>query len=281
MYLTKLLWPFSFLLFFSCSNLFYHPSKNTYLLPEFFGIEYESFHFKSQDQTKLHGWKLKAIDDRPQYTVIFFHGNAENISSHFITLAWLTRHDFQILNFDYRGYGKSHGKPSPKGLYQDSLSALQEAWKWHKKSQTKKFIVYAQSLGGAVAAKAIHDFSHKDDIDLLVLESSFSSYKKVAVDVLKNSVVTWIFHPLGYVLVPDKFATTKVLPQLPGFAKLIIHGNEDTIVPFHHGQKIFELISPPKTFWKVSGGLHTNTFFHHGRKYRKKFLDYIKKHVEK
>jgi len=96
------------------------------------------------------GWYFPSqLSTTPKATIIQFHGNAQNFSAHYLSLAWLTKQEFNLFTFSYRGYGNSEGRPDQKGTYLDGLAALNQGWELHKKSGAKKFIVYGQSLGGS------------------------------------------------------------------------------------------------------------------------------------
>ncbi len=86
----------------SCTNLFYQPSDRQFYRPEAFKLTYQDIYFQSSDGTKLHGWFFKG-KGKPKGTIVQFHGNAENISSHFLNLAWLVLEGYNLFTFDYRG----------------------------------------------------------------------------------------------------------------------------------------------------------------------------------
>src|SRR5271167_4649680 len=115
------------LLFSGCTNLFFYPDSRLYELPEHFGVKYDTVKFHSTDGTELVGIFLHSSTSTVKGTIIHFHGNAENISSHFGFSYWLTAFGYQVFIFDYRGYGASHGKPSENGLVQDGIAAIDYA----------------------------------------------------------------------------------------------------------------------------------------------------------
>lgn len=263
-----------------------------YFPPEKNGYEKEDVHFTTPDGEKLLGWYFKADpkflakNGTPKGTIVQFHGNAENISSHYASLVWLTREGYNLFVFDYRGYGGSTGVPTQKGTVTDGIQALWRGLDFHHKSKSKLFIVFGQSLGGAVAAKAVEDFSARDQIDLMVLDSTFMSYKDVAQGVLARHWVTWIFSPLARVLISDEYssegAVKKFQPRL-----LVLHDEKDPVVPFDNGQEIFETAVCEKDFWKLNKSRHIGAFATDTYENRTKFLAYLEtimlkpKHVTK
>ena len=74
----------------SCTNLIYQPDHYLYADPHAFGIEYDAFYEASYDGTKLYAWDLKSKTANPENLILMFHGNAQNLSSHFFNLAWMT-----------------------------------------------------------------------------------------------------------------------------------------------------------------------------------------------
>lgn len=266
-------------LFTGCSGLFYHPQQGEVQNPSQFNMLHKNYYFKTRDGVLLHSWKIFAKQNaKPKGTIIFFHGNAENISTHFYNLAWLTEHSYDIFIFDYRGYGKSYGEPDQKGTYLDGLAALNEGVNWAISRSSKKIVVYGQSLGGIIAARSLIDFNRQNEIKLLVLDSTFSSYNDLAFDKLTSNWLTFLISPLAYLLVSDEMGVKSLLPKYR-IPKLIIHGTDDDIVPFKFGEEINKLSSNPKWFWKVDQGKHTNAFFIENGKYRRKFLKFLDKNI--
>src|ERR1041384_5905226 len=110
---------------------FYHPDRGLHDPPARLGLKYEQVTFASQDGTRLVGWFIPARGyadpKRAKGTVVHFHGNAQNLSAHWQFVDWLPQRGFNLFVFDYRGYGASQGSPEPKGVFEDSLAALDYA----------------------------------------------------------------------------------------------------------------------------------------------------------
>lgn len=270
----------------SCSNLLYYPDKILYSNPQDSGISVTSLSINTSDNFKLHGWfltksknKFQSKDFKGRNLILFFHGNAQNISSHYLNLSWILDHNTDVILYDYRGYGLSSGSPTPKGVYDDAEVIIKDTWSFFKKSGYEKFIVYGQSLGGAISLRAVQDFKEKNDIDLLCLDSTFFSYKDLAENKLKSSWPTYLLSPLGRLLLSDSFAPMDKFINLKT-PILVIHGTNDKIVPFKFGQEIFSKIKHKKWFWVIKSGLHTDTFLRHDLKYRKDFLSLINEEIK-
>jgi fermentation-respiration switch protein FrsA (DUF1100 family) len=270
-----LLFLFSFS-FFGCSSVFYQPDSNLYFLPKRFNLAAQEYSFPSRDGTQLVAWFLQAQTQRgekPLGTIVQFHGNAENMSSHYLSLAWLIPEGYNLFTFDYRGYGKSKGKPDQAGVYMDALAALDEARSLHEKSGAKRFVVYGQSLGGVISMRALLDY--KAPVDLVVMDSTFASYEDEAQSFLASYWFTWIFSPLGRLLVSDKYSAEEAVikNQRP---LLVIHDHHDPVVPFEHGKWIFDHANSKKDFWELDQGHHVGIFIKENEDWREKFVKYLR-----
>lgn len=257
----------------SCTNLFYQPSNRQFFKPEAFKLAYEDVYFKSADGTKLHGWFFKAGGEgAPKGTIVQFHGNAENISSHFLNLAWLVNEGYNLFTFDYRGYWLSEGESDPEGVYLDSVAGLEKAMEFHKKSGGNHFVVFGQSLGGAISLRAVPDFKERDKVTLIVQDSTFSSYEDIAVDKLSSVWFLWPLSPLGYVLISDKYSSEKVFDKITA-PTLVITGGRDVVMPAKFGKRIYKgIASEKKWWWHIESAPHISSFHVDKGKWRKEFL---------
>lgn len=255
----------------SCTNLFYQPSDREFFKPEAFKLAYDDFYFKSGDGTKLHGWFLKAPLES-KGTIVQFHGNAENISSHFLNLAWLVNEGYNVFTFDYRGYWLSDGESHPEGVYLDSLAALDKALEMHKAVGGKHFVVFGQSLGGAISLRAVPDFQGKANITLIVQDSTFSSYEEIAADKLRDVWFLWPFSPLAYPLISDKYSSEDVFDKIT-WPTLVITGGQDTVMPAKFGKRIYKNIATKeKWYWHIENAAHISSFHVDQGRWRKEFL---------
>lgn len=266
-----------FLLFLltGCSHLFYQPTRHLYLDPHKLKITYEDHFFKSKDKTKLHSWFFPAVQKEPKGTVILFHGNAQNLSSHYLNLVWIVREGYNLFVFDYRGYGKSEGSPNQKGVYEDGLAALDFGWELNQKHGKGKFIVYGQSLGGAVALRSVADFSKLDQVDLIVQDSTFSSYKDIAFDKLTSRWFLYPLSPIALIAVSDAYASDEVFDKIKR-PVLVIAGENDQIVPPKFGKVIYKgVASKTKWQWNLKTGHHIEVFHNQQEVYRPQFLSLL------
>lgn len=260
----------SFLNFSSCSRLFYHPGRTLFPPPPHIKHipPFKDFFFEAQDGVRLHGRHFFA--KKPlKGTLLQFHGNAENLTTHSWGLTWITQHGYNLLTFDYRGYGLSQSSPTPEGIRLDALAFLQKARQIHQ-GPGKTLIIVGQSLGGAVALKAIEDLQI-DLIDLLVLDSAFSSYREIVFEKLTAHWFTWPLGPLAYLFVSDKTSAHLERFKTP---LLVIHSENDPVVPFQCAISLYQqAASSKKTFWKGKEVGHTLAFESLER--RKRFLQFL------
>lgn len=268
---------FFLILLSSCTHLFYQPDSKVYIKPSDLNLEFEEYHWKTPDNVFLHALHLRSQIRPSKGLILQFHGNAENLSSHFMGLAWVVAKGYDLISFDYRGYGRSGGEPSTKGIHLDSLTALEKSLEIVKMRNIPKFIVYGQSLGGAISMRGVFDFPKRNEIDLIVMESTFSSYKDIAFDKLTGRWFLMPLSPLAYVLVSDEVAPQSYLDQLDR-PLLVIHGDQDHIVPYKFGKEIFDKTPKDiqKKMWTIEGGSHIDAFWIDQGVHRDQFIEYLR-----
>jgi uncharacterized protein len=203
---------------------------------------------------------------------VLYHGNAENISSHYITMLWVLQKGWDLFVFDYRGYGRSEGEPSPENTVRDGEAALR--WVKEKYSDTP-IVVVGQSLGGAIALRNAIDLKAEVPIRALVIEGSFSSYRSIGQNVMTRSWVLWPFQWLAHLALSDRYAPDGEIGKIAPIPMLILHSEGDATVPFKFGEQIFWQAGEPRELWKVPGNGHTDAFMQHGAVYREKLLDWL------
>ena len=236
-------------------RLFYHPDQVEAAPPDHLADNHmQDIFFHTADGVRLHG-RLYTSAATARGTIVQFHGNAGNLTHHVTALAWLVEHGYNLFSFDYRGYGRSQATPSPAGLYQDALAALQETERLHRTyASTGLLLVIGQSLGGAVALKALQDFTATLPLDLLVLDSTFASYRNVAIRSTAASFPGILLTPLAWLLVSDAYAADL---QRNRHRLLILHARHDQVVPFHCGERIYkQATSTHKDFWPHDSNTH-------------------------
>jgi fermentation-respiration switch protein FrsA (DUF1100 family) len=259
----------------SCGSLFFYPQKQLYYNPVAERFSHREVNFKTSDGLVLNGW---FFDAKPKAlgTILVLHGNAENLSTHVNSVLWLVPEGFNLFIFDYRGYGKSEGSPSIKGVHLDAEAALRTVLSLPE-TENGKVIVLGQSLGGAIAVYTVATFAHKDRIAALVIDSAFASYRLIAREKLGDFFLTWPFqYPLSF-LVSDSYSPLRWIRKITPVPILIMHGRNDPVVPVHHGLMLYAAANQPKEFWETEEPGHIRSFADGA--IRKKFLDYLMQHL--
>lgn len=218
----------------------YFPMKDIEMSPAVIGLKYEDVYIDAGNGVKLNGWFFPA--DGSNFTLLFCHGNAGNISHRIEKIGILNKLGLNIFIFDYRGYGKSNGKPSEHGLYKD-VEAAYSYLVSERKIFPERIIVYGESLGGAVAI----DLANKKTIRALITESTFSSSKDVA-------KMVYPFLPTFFI--SSKFDSVSKIKHIT-IPKLIIHSQNDEIIPFSQSKKLFGAAPEPKKHLLLLGGHNT------------------------
>lgn len=229
----------------------FFPETSFDLTPGDLHLNFKDVYFSTEDGKTLHGWFFPSDEDSP--VLLFCHGNAGNISHRLDNVRLLLEKKLQVFIFDYRGYGKSSGRPSEKGIYRDGLAAYDYLVQEEGLSSSN-IILFGRSLGAAVAV----DVSLKRDIRSIIIESAFISTKGMA----KTMFLFSLFSPI----LPANYNNLEKIAHIK-VPKLFIHGEEDNIVPFSMGQKLFDASSAPKYFFRIKGAGHNDTYPLGGEKY--------------
>ena len=218
-------------------NMIFYPMTEIDQTPKNWGLAYEEVNITTTDDVQLHGWFIP--HQQSERVLLFFHGNAGNISHRRESIEIFHRLGLNILIIDYRGYGHSTGKPSEQGLYQDAIAAWQYLTN-EKSIAPQQIIIFGRSLGGAVAARLAADVKARG----LILESTLSSardFAKQTFKLLSRLVV------LRY-----QFDTENYVAQVSS-PVLVMHSPDDEIMPFNMGEKVFNSANQPKLFIRLRG----------------------------
>ena len=241
-----------------CTQLIFQPMRLQVLRPSDLGIDYRDVEIHATDGTPLHAWFLPA-QGRPKATILFLHGNAENISTHIGSVWWLPGRGYNVLLLDYRGYGQSAGTPSLAGLHSDTEGALARI-DTLEGARGLPVVVFGQSLGGAIAITALARSQYRDKVRALVVEGALSDYHDIAREKLAQSWLTWAFQwPLSYT-VDDDYSPKHEIALIAPIPLLIVHGEVDEIVPVHHARVLFDAAREPKELWLVPDVGHIQAF---------------------
>ncbi|MEN6475299.1 MAG: alpha/beta fold hydrolase [Syntrophaceae bacterium] len=219
------------------ASYIYYPELDIRITPSSVGLAYTDVTVETSDGVNINAWWVPVKN--PRATVLFCHGNGGNVSYYLETLKVFKRLGLSALIFDYRGYGRSQGKPSEQGTYLDA----EAAWQYlthERKIAPQQLIIWGRSLGGAIAART----AARHPTGLLIIESAFTSVPEVA-----HAHIAWL---PAWVFAEYRYDTRRYVEQIT-MPTLIIHSSEDEIIPFAHGRKLFETLEGPKVFLAIKG----------------------------
>jgi len=254
-----------------CNGVFFYPDRYEEFSPEQLGLTHQDVYFQADDGTRLHGWFLPA-QGTAQGTILFLHGNAENISTHIMSVFWLPARGFNVFLIDYRGYGVSEGEPSVDGVQED-VNAAMRTLLTRPGVDPDRIVMFGQSLGGSLAIYNVAHSPYRRHIRALAVESAFASYRDIAREKLASFWLTWpLQYPLSW-LISDKYSPAAAVALVSPIPLLIIHGDHDAIVPVSNAKRLFELAREPKQLWIVPDGGHIQAFHH--RVYRDRFVAWL------
>ncbi len=244
-------------------QMIYFPDEELIATPADVGLEYEDVNLTASDGTKLHGW---LVPGEGSITLLWFHGNAGNISHRVDNILLLNRAlGVNIMILDYRGYGRSEGSPSEKGLYLDAEAAFDFLVAERGVDPETELVFFGRSLGAAVAVEmAVRHRAHA-----LIVESGFTSVKNMAHRAFP-------FLPSGVLLtmVEARYDTISKIGNVD-YPVMVLHGDRDELVPFELGEELFEAASDPKTFYRIRGADHNDTYHVGGEPYFEALREFI------
>ena len=255
----------------ACSNFLFVPVKTMPVTPGAAGILYEDIYINTADGLQLHGWKLNGDEDwidagklvrrakeqSSAGTILFFHGNGDNVSTQLPNTFWLAKEGFDLYVYDYRGYGQSQGEPDLDATIRDMEQMI--AHTVQQLPEDEKLIVMGHSLGGSMAIYVVAHSAHRDRIEALITVEAFSDYHHVTQDALSNSWITWLFQwPLSFT-VSNAYSPLDAVPLISPVPVCIIHSENDEMIGMYHADRLFAAAKEPKTF-KLIDSNHSNVF---------------------
>lgn len=227
-----------------------YPSRALGPGPDSIGLAYEIVDIVTEDDVRLNGWFIPA--QSPRGVILFFHGNAGNISHRLDSLKIFHDLGLSTLIIDYRGYGISEGRVSEAGTYRDA----EAAWRYLKEERdvpAEKIVLFGRSLGGAVAAY----LASRSRPAAIIVESGFVSVPDMAARLYPWLPVRWLAR-IGYPT--GEYLAAATCPVL------IVHSLDDEIIPYQQGEALFERARDPKQFLTLRGD-HNGGFLLSGHLY--------------
>ena len=250
--------------FFFQSSLIYYPhiGREMVATPRTYGLDYEELEIVTEDGEKLAAWWVAVPQARG--TVLILHGNAGNISHRIEYLRMFHRLGYASLIVDYRGYGRSTGSPSEEGTYRDAFAAWRHLTE-QRGISARDIVLFGESLGGAVASWLAARHAPR----ALVLASTFTSVPDLGAQI--------------YWFLPVRLLSRFEYDTLANLARisapvLVAHSREDEIVPFSHGERLFDAAGQPKQFLVLSGG-HNEGFIFTRAEWIRGLADFLDRHA--
>ena len=241
----------------------YFPERTLFTTPSEVGLEYRDVYLTTADGIRIHAWH---VPGESETTLLWFHGNAGNISNRVDNIAVLHRlTGLGVLIVDYRGYGLSEGSPSENGLYLDAEAAYQYLTSEAGLDPQQNIVLFGRSLGVGVAA----EMATRHAVRCVILESGFTS----VIGMAKAIRPDW----LVYALMPFIGARYDTLSKMSDIESpvMIVHGERDEIVPYYMAEELFEAAREPKRFHAVRGAMHNDVYEHGGAAYFQALREFI------
>lgn len=225
--------------FFEHSQV-YHPGRDMDATGAELGRPFENVTFQTPDGLKLNGWFYPAATNASRSNLVFLicHGNGGNISDRLDLYSALLGAGAGVFAFDYRGYGRSQGRPSEAGTYTDAQAAYD--WLRHKGYPGNHIVLYGESLGGGV----VTELSLRAECRALILQSTFTSIPAIGAEFFPWLPVRW----LGTIRYDNRAKLPRVKSPV-----LIMHSRQDDLVRFHHAEDNFAAAHPPKFLCEIKG----------------------------
>ena len=240
-------------------GMIFFPYRPIEAEPSDIPLDFEDVRLQTEDGVEIHGWWIPS--DGAEATVLMFHGNAGNISHRLQRISFFHDLGVDTLIIDYRGYGRSQGRPSEKGLYRDATAAYRHLTEV-RRIDPSRIVIFGKSLGGAVAT----DLAVREKAGGLVLESTFTSIRDMARLLIPILPV--------HLLVRTRLDSLSKIPRLE-VPLLVIHGDRDEIVPFEQGKRIFEAATSETEFLSIPGAGHNDVLDRGGDPYREAFRTFF------
>lgn len=241
------------------NRLIFYPDKGFDDSPSNWNLSYRDVLLRTRDGEKLHCWFFPVPGKSP--VLLFCHGNAGNISHRIENVERLVQRGISVFLLSYRGYGKSTGRPSEKGIYLDGLAAYDYLTETER-IPPNRIAIFGRSLGGAVAIEV----ALQREVKCIVTESTFTSLR----DMSKTMFPWALFSPF----IPNHYDNGTKIATL-SVPKLIVHGKNDEIVPFRIGEKLFTLAKDKKKFLAIEGAGHNDTYIVGGTAYFNEIVSFI------
>lgn len=253
-------------------QLLFQPSSRLLATPDQAGMAFDTVHLDTEDGETLHGWWIPAPDvsretspgEFAKQTLLFFHGNAGNISGRLESVQQFHRLGLNVLIVDYQGYGQSTGSPSEEGIYRDA----ETCWKYLTETRgiaPEDIVVFGRSMGGGAATWV----ASRHRPGAIILESVFTNVPDIGAH-------HYPFLPVR-ALATNQFDNESRVAEIDA-PILFVHSQGDRVVPFELGQRVYEAATEPKQFLEIQGG-HNDGFLVSEEDYLRTIDRFLEEHL--
>lgn len=212
--------------------------------------------------------------ESPRGLVVYFYGNSKNLSYRCDDFSWLVARGFDLVLFDYSGYGPSEGRPALATLREDGVSVM----RFVRDSLRPPATVYlGTSMGGAILLSAYSHWQDRPDSGTLILDSTFPSFRAVGAHMIAKTIIGLPFFFLPYLCLRREDEPDHLLVNLRSTRALVAHCREDHAIPFSQGLRLFSEYPGPKTFWDLGDCGHSRGFDSKSPGNREKLIEYLGK----
>jgi fermentation-respiration switch protein FrsA (DUF1100 family) len=254
-------------------QLLFQPTNRLLATPDAAGMPYETVRLETDDGETLHGWWIPAPDvsretspgEFAEQTLLFFHGNAGNISGRLESVQQFHQLGLNVLIVDYRGYGQSTGSPSEQGIYTDADACWQHLTD-DRSIAPEDIVIFGRSMGGGPATW----LAARQSPGAVLLESVFTNVPDIGAH-------HYSFLPVR-ALATNQFDNESRMREIDA-PTLHIHSRADRIVPFKLGKQVYEAANEPKQFLEIQGG-HNDGFLVSEDEYLRTIDDFLEEHLD-
>lgn len=231
-------------------RFFFYPDTARYSAPEQFGLTAEDVELRTSDGVRLHAWFLASAGPA-KGAVLHLHGNAANVTNHLPLVAWLPARGYHVLMLDYRGFGRSQGKPTLDGIVEDALAALRYL-RARPDVDGERIVVFGQSLGGATALRMLA--RDAAGVRLAIIDSAFPSYRGIARDAAAGSALAPVAAVAAASLPGSDRDPVAALKSIT-VPLIFMHGTRDSVIA-HANSEALHAASPSSRLWSIPDAEH-------------------------
>jgi fermentation-respiration switch protein FrsA (DUF1100 family) len=229
--------------------MLFHPTMTgPFNAHKILGTKIENVYFPSHNGKQLHGWYLQAANTK--HVVLISHGNGGNLTYRIPLIAMFLRNGVSVFIYDYQGYGRSAGSPSVEKLCEDGNAAFD--WLISEKGyHDRQIIVFGESLGTGVACQ----IAARRSVGGIILQSAYSSL----IDLARQKILWLRLYPDSLFPKQEQLNNADILSQ-PHAPLLLVHGEQDRLIPVAHSEQIYRLAVAPKTLTLLPDAGHNDIY---------------------